>query len=170
MVPVGDAVTVVPVEELRVAEGVHEQVEAPLPVKATLEPVQITVAVAGVTDTIGNWFTVTVFVIVFLKSQLMNPNHFTEKELDKNHLMAHWIDDDWIMHNIILDFVNISEMTHTGANLVKMLEQVIDDLLPDDNRIIGVVCDNASNNDTLFENLQNHHRQSKSGRVLKLLV
>ena len=46
-------------------------------------------------------------------------------------------------------------MTHTSANLVKMLEQVIDDLLLDNDKIISIVCDNASNNDTLFKNL--HH-------------
>ena len=70
-------------------------------------------------------------------------------------ITAHWIDSDWKMHDIILDFVNISEITHTGTNLVKSLELVIDDLLPSDNQIIAVVCDNASNNDTLFENF--HH-------------
>jgi hypothetical protein len=86
-------------------------------------------------------------------------------------ITAHWIDSDWKMHNIILDFVNISEITHIGANLVKSLELVIDDLLPSNNQIIAVVCDNASNNDTLFENL--HHLLAHVccfGHVLNLVV
>ena len=35
-------------------------------------------------------------------------------------ITVYWINDNWIMHNIILDFVNINEMTHTSINLVKM--------------------------------------------------
>ena len=68
-------------------------------------------------------------------------------------ITAHWIDSDWKMHDIILDFMNISEIKDMGANLVKSLELVIDDLLPSDNQIIAIVCNNASNNDTLFEKL-----------------
>ena len=68
-------------------------------------------------------------------------------------ITAYWINNDWKMHDIILDFVDISEMTHTGVNLVKSLELAIGDLLPSNNQIIAIICDNASNNDTLFENL-----------------
>ena len=101
-------------------------------------------------------------------------NYWTSEINTKTFLgiTAHWIDDDWIMHNIILDFVNISEMTHTGANLVKMLEQVINDLLLNDDRIIGVVCDNASNNGTLFGNLQKYQLAQVRcfGHILNLVV
>ena len=76
------------------------------------------------------------------------------------------------MNNIILDFVDISEMAHTGANLAKTLEQVIDDLLPDNDRIIDVICNNTSNNDTLFENLQKYQLAQVCcfGHILNLVI
>jgi hypothetical protein len=75
------------------------------------------------------------------------------------------------MQEIILDFVDLSRIAHTGVNLAKTLEQVIDDMLLS-NRILSIVADNASNNDSMFETLQyvDVHQVRCFGHVLNLVV
>src|SRR5690348_10697548 len=43
-------------------------------------------------------------------------------------IIAHWI-EDWEMHEMTLDFCDISELSYTGVNLAHALMQVINDML-----------------------------------------
>jgi hypothetical protein len=75
------------------------------------------------------------------------------------------------MQEIILDFVDLSGITHTGVNLAKTLEHLIEDMQLS-NKILSIVADSASNNDSLFEKLQYDeiHQVRCFGHVLNLVV
>ena len=83
---------------------------------------------------------------------------------------AHWI-SNWRMQEIILDFVDLSGIAHTGINLAKALEHLIDDMQLS-NKILSIVVDSTSNNDSLFEKLQYDeiHQVRCFGHVLNLVV
>src|SRR4051812_30617374 len=82
---------------------------------------------------------------------------------------AHWI-DDWTIHECVLDFADISDISHTGANLANVLGQIIEKSGIQRN-ILAIVADNARNNDTLFSNLQPVIEQIQCfGHVLNLVV
>jgi hypothetical protein len=82
---------------------------------------------------------------------------------------AHWI-DDWTIHECVLDFADISDISHTGANLANILGQIIEKSGIQRN-ILAIVADNARNNDTLFSNLQPVIEQIRCfGHVLNLVV
>ena len=65
---------------------------------------------------------------------------------------AHWI-SNWTMHECTIDFADISDISHTGANLANVLTKIMEDLGVQ-NKVLVVVINNASNNDTLFLNMQ----------------
>jgi Protein of unknown function (DUF 659) len=84
---------------------------------------------------------------------------------------AHWI-SNWNMHECTVDFADISDISHTGANLANVLTKIIEDLGVQ-NKVLAVVADNASNNDTLFLNIQQHTHIEQVrcfGHVLNLVV
>ena len=85
-------------------------------------------------------------------------------------ITAHWIDNNWQMNDCVLDFLNVSEMTHTGANLANAVAQLMEDLGLE-NKILAIVTDNASNNNTLMENLSPDIKHVRCfGHVLNLAV
>src|SRR5271163_3806066 len=61
---------------------------------------------------------------------------------------AHWI-SNWTMHECTIDFADISDISHMGANLANVLTKIMEDLGVQ-SKVLAVVTDNASNNDTLF--------------------
>src|SRR4051812_29389234 len=84
-------------------------------------------------------------------------------------ITAHWI-DDWIIYECVLDFADISDISHTGANLTNILGQIMEKSGIQWN-ILVIVADNARNNDTLFSNLQPDIEQIRCfGHVLNLVV
>jgi hypothetical protein len=63
-------------------------------------------------------------------------------------ITAHYIDDAWTPHSLVLDFVHLPG-THTGKDLCKALVATCERFGILDN-ILGITTDNASNNDTLL--------------------
>ena len=85
-------------------------------------------------------------------------------------ITAHWINSDWRIQEIVFDFLDISDIAHTGINLAKNLEHVIQDRNLS-NGVLAIVTDNASNNDLLFENLNCDVQQIRCfGHILNLVV
>ena len=83
---------------------------------------------------------------------------------------AHWI-SNWTIHECTIDFADISDISHIGANLTNVLTKIIKDLgVP--NKVLTVIANNTSNNDILFPNMQ--YTQIKQvqcfGHVLNLVV
>ena len=65
---------------------------------------------------------------------------------------AHYIDDDWVLQSILLDFVCIPS-SHTGERICHAFRDVIETKYNFGDRIMGVTLDNASNNTTFMEKL-----------------
>ena len=68
---------------------------------------------------------------------------------------AHWI-SNWTMYECTIDFADISDISHTGINLANVLVQIMEDLGVQ-RKVLAIVADNVSNNDTLFPNIQHAH-------------
>src|SRR4051812_12423400 len=85
-------------------------------------------------------------------------------------ITVHWI-SDWTMHKCVLDFVDINDISHMGANLANVLQKVIVDSGIQRN-ILTIVTDNAQNNDTLFLNIQSMNIEHVRcfGHILNLIV
>lgn len=85
-------------------------------------------------------------------------------------ITVHWI-SDWTMHECVLDFVDISDISHTGANLANVLQKVIVDS-GIQRKVLAIVTDNARNNDTLFSNIQSMNIEQVRcfGHILNLIV
>src|SRR3954454_21936923 len=82
---------------------------------------------------------------------------------------AHWI-EDWSIHECVLDFADISDISHIGVNLANVLGQIMEKSSIQRN-ILAIVADNARNNDALFPNLQPVIEQIRCfGYVLNLVV
>jgi hypothetical protein len=94
-----------------------------------------------------------------------------------------WIDDDWELHEVLLDFIEI-EGAHTGENMAKyMLESLIDMDLVDMvsaceskytlstcllyMQFISVTADNASNNATLLDSLIKNIKTARDAAVAR---
>lgn len=88
-------------------------------------------------------------------------------------ITAHWIDDNWEIQQLVLDFVDVSKIIHTGANLASKLEKTTKDLAVQ-HKLLGIVTDNATNNDTLFETMVKANssigRLRCFGHILNLIV
>ena len=83
---------------------------------------------------------------------------------------AHWV-NNWTLHEYIIDFVDISGISHTGTNLTNMLTKIMEDMGLQKN-VLAIVADNVSNNDTLFSNIEPFHIEQVRcfGHVLNLVV
>ena len=83
---------------------------------------------------------------------------------------AHWI-SNWTMYECTIDFADISDISHTGVNLANVLVRIMEDLGVQ-RKVLAIVADNASNNDTLFPNIQHAHIEQVRcfGHVLNLVV
>jgi len=64
---------------------------------------------------------------------------------------GHWIDEDFQLKSILLDFVAVPGR-HDGLRLAAIFQEVVDDYELK-GKIIGVTTDNASNNDTFITEL-----------------
>src|SRR4051812_31324351 len=85
-------------------------------------------------------------------------------------ITAHWISDDWHMHECVLDFIDISENPHTGAYLATIIAKLLDEFKIS-NGTLAIVTDNATNNDGLFENMTLDIKQVRCfAHVLNLAV
>ena len=63
-------------------------------------------------------------------------------------IMAHYIDDDWILHEELIGFESLFEC-HSGAELAKILNNLLK-TLGMEKRVISITTDNGSNNGTLI--------------------
>jgi len=83
---------------------------------------------------------------------------------------AHWI-SNWTMHECTVDFADISDISHTGVNLANVLVRIMEDIGVQ-NKVFAIVTDNATNNDTLFPNIQHTHIEQVRcfGHILNLVV
>ncbi|KAJ6640379.1 putative AC9 transposase, partial [Pseudolycoriella hygida] len=70
-------------------------------------------------------------------------------------IRGHWLDDQWEYHSKLLDFAHI-EGDHSGFNLSQIFGDCLSRLNIPYTKIIGVTVNNASNNDTFFDCLQQH--------------
>jgi hypothetical protein len=68
-------------------------------------------------------------------------------------VVIYFIDIDWKYQEVLIGFAQI-EGEHSGANLARILSRILEDYGLED-RVFGLTTDNASNNDTLAENLEN---------------
>lgn len=66
---------------------------------------------------------------------------------------AHWISDDWCMHECLLDFVDTDDTSHCGAIVSKIVASVIKDFELD-GKILAIVTDTTTCHDPLSENMQ----------------
>ena len=66
-------------------------------------------------------------------------------------LTAHWIDDDWKLHAITLDFLHLVQ-SHTGIHLYEAFMKVIDSY-DIHQKMLGVTLDNAANNNIMIQEL-----------------
>ena len=65
---------------------------------------------------------------------------------------GYFIDRDWVYREVLLDFKPIHG-THSGVNLSNaLMETLLEHGIED--RVFGLTADNASNNKTLVESLQ----------------
>ena len=64
----------------------------------------------------------------------------------------HWIDEEGKLNNLLLDFKEL-EGLHTGENLAENFKYSINSLELNLNQILSISADNASNNDTFFQEL-----------------
>lgn len=75
-------------------------------------------------------------------------------------ITGYFIDAEWVYREVLLGFKPIYG-THTGANLSAALMEILTEHKIQ-NRIFGVTTDNASNNKTLVEALQQSLLQESS--------
>ena len=85
-------------------------------------------------------------------------------------VIAHWI-SNWTMYECTIDFADISDISHTGVNLANVLVRIMEDLGVQ-RKVLAINVDNASNNDTLFLNIQHTHIEQVQcfEHVLNLVV
>jgi len=85
---------------------------------------------------------------------------------------AHWI-DNWSLSECLLDFANVNNMHHTGANLANVLIGILDNSALH-HKIFAIVADNATNNDTLFDSLSDSNVDVEQvrcfGHILNLVA
>jgi hypothetical protein len=67
-------------------------------------------------------------------------------------LTAHYITKDWKLQTLTSDFLDVSGMRHTGANLAELLVSALVDLSLVD-KVVAIVSDNATNNDKMFDEM-----------------
>jgi hypothetical protein len=89
-------------------------------------------------------------------------------------MTVHWLDENWKFNEIVLDFLHISEISHSGKNLAQKIITVFDEMLISD-KVSAIVLDNASNNDTMMTCLNsllkgNIKRHNCFAHVLNLAV
>lgn len=66
---------------------------------------------------------------------------------------AHWLDNEWDYQSQLLDFCHI-EGSHSGKNFRDLFAQALQSLEIPLDKIISVTVDNASSNDTFFDELE----------------
>ncbi|GBC28488.2 ribonuclease H-like protein [Rhizophagus irregularis DAOM 181602=DAOM 197198] len=69
-------------------------------------------------------------------------------------ITCHYIDINWNLHDILVDFVHLSG-SHTGENLAKAFLSCVDNEFNIFNKILAITADNAANNTTLLKELEN---------------
>ncbi|CAB4403415.1 unnamed protein product [Rhizophagus irregularis] len=69
-------------------------------------------------------------------------------------ITCHYIDINWNLHDILVDFVHLSG-SHTGENLAKAFLSCVDNEFNIFNKILAITADNAANNTTLLKELKN---------------
>lgn len=70
-------------------------------------------------------------------------------------IRGHWLDDQWEYHSKLLDFAHI-EGDPSGFHLSQIFGDCLSRLNIPYTKIMGVTLDNATNNDTFFDWLQQH--------------
>lgn len=69
-------------------------------------------------------------------------------------IRAHWLDEQWEYHSQLLDFCYV-EGSHTGSKFGDLFAAALHSLDIPLEKIIAITVDNASNNDTFFDELEN---------------
>lgn len=68
-------------------------------------------------------------------------------------IRAHWLDDQWEYQSQLLDFCHI-EGSHSGANFRDIFAKALQSLGVPLDKIVSITVDNASSNDTFFDELE----------------
>ncbi|KAJ8456982.1 hypothetical protein ONZ45_g18499 [Pleurotus djamor] len=74
-------------------------------------------------------------------------------------IVAHFVSNDGILEEILIDFQELIG-AHTGANLAEVVWRTMTNFgLVGKRKVVAIVMDNASNNDTLMSTLEGLHHQ-----------
>ena len=65
-------------------------------------------------------------------------------------ITGHYIDDNWVLHSTLLDFVYIPG-SHTGFRIYEMFVDPICVKYDLSKKIMGITLDNAANNDVFYQ-------------------
>ena len=76
---------------------------------------------------------------------------FYNLELTNIAITCHWIDDDWNLHEALLDFKHVPG-SHTGRNLEDHVFNVIKEF-GIQNKLFCITTDNASNNSKMMKRI-----------------
>ncbi|KAJ6639118.1 Zinc finger BED domain-containing protein RICESLEEPER 2, partial [Pseudolycoriella hygida] len=79
-------------------------------------------------------------------------------------IRGHWLDDKWVYRTKLLDFAYI-DGEHTGFNLSEIFGECLSRLELPYSKILAITLDNASNNDTFFDWLQEHGLTAHKNRM-----
>lgn len=79
-------------------------------------------------------------------------------------IRGHWLDSEWKYHSKLLDFAYI-EGQHTGEKQSAILVDVLERLGIAFGKILAITLDNAANNNTLFDFLEEYGITATSNQV-----
>ena len=65
-------------------------------------------------------------------------------------LVGHFIDEDWVPRTLLIDFAPLTG-SHTGERIYNAFRNIISESVRA--KLMAVVCDNASNNDSFIQKL-----------------
>ncbi|SJL04344.1 uncharacterized protein ARMOST_07710 [Armillaria ostoyae] len=88
-------------------------------------------------------------MLSFATSAWTSPNHHVYVAL-----AVHFVHDNGMPIRMVLDFIEVPK-SHTGKNLAEALLKIIEDFAISD-KILGLTCDNVTNNNTMVNDLANH--------------
>jgi hypothetical protein len=80
-------------------------------------------------------------------------------------ITCHYIDKDWILNNLVLDFIYFPGV-HDGPSLAAVFTSSVDDIFALRHRKLAITADNASNNHTFAASLASADPAFEEGNLL----